>query len=251
VPTADLIRMLEELSLNAWPSLQTVHYDGWALRFANGYTRRANSINPLFSSSLNVDEKIKYCEGVFAARGMTPVFKMTPQSQPENLDTVLAKKWYREEALTSVQMLDMAGLEQPTIETVTISETLTDDWLKGYCRMNKVQERHTATLTQLLNNIVARHAFVTLHQDGEPVAMGLGVVDRGFVGLFDIVTDEAQRQRGYGKQLMLHVLHWASRNGAAHAYLQVMASNAAGQRLYWKLGFREVYQYWYRVKGNV
>ncbi len=251
VPTPDLIRLLEELSLNAWPSLQTVHYDGWALRFANGYTRRANSINPLFSSSLNVDEKIKYCEGVFEARGMKPVFKMTPQVQPENLDDVLAKKWYREEAQTSVQMLDLAGLETPTIETVTISEAPTEDWLKAYCRMNKMQERHVTTLTQLLNSIVPRHCFVTLHQSGEPVAVGMGVVDRGFVGLFDIVTDEPQRQRGYGRQLMLHLLNWGKRSGAEHAYLQVMASNTAAQRLYWKLGFREVYQYWYRVKGSV
>jgi GNAT superfamily N-acetyltransferase len=250
VPTPNLIRLLEELSLNAWPSLQTIHYDGWALRFANGYTRRANSINPLFSSSLNLDDKIRYCEGLFEARGMKPVFKMTPQVQPENLDNVLAKKWYREEAPTSVQILDLEGLEQPNIKTVTISETLTDSWLKAYCRMNRVPEQHVATLTQLLNNIVPRHCFMTLLQDGEAVAAGMGVVDRGYMGLFDIVTDEPQRQRGYGRQLMLNLLNWGKHNGAEQAYLQVMASNAAAQHLYWKLGFREVYQYWYRVKGN-
>ena len=34
-----MIRLIEELSLNAWPALQTVLYDGWVLRFADGYTR--------------------------------------------------------------------------------------------------------------------------------------------------------------------------------------------------------------------
>ena len=42
-----MIRTLEELSMNALPALQTMLYGGWVLRFANGYTRRANSINPI------------------------------------------------------------------------------------------------------------------------------------------------------------------------------------------------------------
>jgi ribosomal protein S18 acetylase RimI-like enzyme len=248
--STSLIGLLEELSLNAWPSLQTVHYDGWALRFANGYSRRSNSINPVFASSLPVDEKIKTCEGLFQARGLRPTFKMTPQVYPGNLDDILAKKWYREEAMTSVQMLDLSTLEAPTHDAVSITNSLTDDWLNAYCQLNRVAERHVPTLAQILDNIVMRHSFVALLQDGEAVSVGMAVVERGYMGLFDIVTDERLRGRGLGTQLMLHLLNWGKANGAAQAYLQVMAENKAAQSLYWKLGFREVYQYWYRVKAN-
>jgi N-acetylglutamate synthase len=43
---AAMIRYIEELALNAWPSLQPLLLDGSVVRFANGYTRRANSMNP-------------------------------------------------------------------------------------------------------------------------------------------------------------------------------------------------------------
>lgn len=41
----------EELQMNALPSLQTILYDGWVLRFAKGYTNRANSVNPIYEGT--------------------------------------------------------------------------------------------------------------------------------------------------------------------------------------------------------
>ena len=79
-----LIRSIEELSLNAWPALNTAFYDGWVLRFAEGYTRRANSINPLYPSTLDPIEKIRVCEEIYAARGQDIVFKLTPACEPAN-----------------------------------------------------------------------------------------------------------------------------------------------------------------------
>jgi N-acetylglutamate synthase len=81
-----LYRRLEEVALNAWPALQQMLFDGWLLRFARGYTKRANSINALYDSRLDVATKIAACEHAYTAQGLTPVFRLTPFASPPGLD---------------------------------------------------------------------------------------------------------------------------------------------------------------------
>ena len=74
------------------------------------------------------------------------------------------------------------------------------------------------------------------------------MLDRGWLSVYEIVTDPDFRQQGIGTQLMLHLLKWGKDRGAQSAYLQVMTENAPALRLYQKLGFREQYRYWYLQK---
>ncbi|MFC5734669.1 GNAT family N-acetyltransferase [Cytobacillus gottheilii] len=46
-----------------------------------------------------------------------------------------------------------------------------------------------------------------------------------YIGLFDIVTTEKYRNRGYGSKLIQNILQWGKENGAKYAYLQVILNN--------------------------
>jgi len=61
------------------------------------------------------------------------------------------------------------------------------------------------------------------------------------------VTAPEHRKKGYGTHLISSMLGWARESGARHAYIQVVERNSPARRLYGKLGFQEMYRYWYRI----
>ena len=244
-----MITTMEELSLNAWASLQTMLYDGWVIRFANGYTKRANSVNPLYSSNIDLEEKLQFCDSLYREKNLPAVFKLTRAVHPHDLDDRLAERGYQKDSLTSVQTVDLEVSDLQVPLTSELQESLSDDWLGNFCAMSAISEAQTETLREILLNIIPRRCFVSLTSNGRVVACGLGVLQSGYIGLFDIVTDPNFRRRGYGQQVVTSILGWGKENGAKMAYLQVMLNNPPALQLYAKLGFREHYQYWYRIKA--
>jgi ribosomal protein S18 acetylase RimI-like enzyme len=109
-----------------------------------------------------------------------------------------------------------------------------------------VEERNA--IASILSNIASKKFFVTLLNQDRVVSCGLAVLERQYVGIFNLVTDKSERRKGFAKQLTLNILDWAKQNGAKKAYLQVVLSNRPALNLYSKLGFQEIYQYFYRIK---
>jgi len=205
---------LEEISINHWPALSTMLYDGWVLRFSEGYTKRANSISPLYASTLDLEQKIKVCEELYARRGLPAVYKLTPFAQPAHLDGLLEKMGYAMSDTISVQTLDLDRVtEEPWNRSAEISESFTADWLDAYGALSGVLPEHRSVLERMLANIQTPAACVSLRLDGRVAACGMGVLERNTLGVFCIVTDPDYRNRGLGGQLMLHLLRWGNERG--------------------------------------
>jgi len=242
-------KRVEEVALNAWPALQQMLYDGWLLRFANGYTKRANSVNPLCASSLDVHTKITVCEQVYAEKELPPVFRLTPFALPSHLDRVLEQRHYRDIDHSLILCRDLQQMDIPAPSRALCAASL-DDWMESFSKLSRSDAARQQTHKQMLEAIPARRLLVSLVEDGVVVACGMGVLEDRYFGLFDIVTDPQRRNRGYGTQLVSGMLAWARANGAAVAYLQVTTHNLAARHLYAKLGFEELYRYWYRIAAH-
>lgn len=242
-------KKIEELSLNGWPALQTLVYDGWLVRFANGFTKRSNSINPIYQGNdQGVEEKIGRCETIYSQNGLDTVFKITPFVIPSQLDSILAQREYEIIDLTSVQTVDLSLIEEPRLNNVSIHNEINNEWLDVLRILNNLSSAHVEITRNLLSSSYLKKGFFVLYDHLMPVACGFGVIEQNYVGLYDIITDPKFRNQGYGRELILHILKWAKLNGATHGYLQVVKGNSPALRLYEKVGFKEIYTYWYRYK---
>ncbi|HLZ28532.1 MAG TPA: GNAT family N-acetyltransferase [Chloroflexota bacterium] len=243
-----LVRHVEELTLNAWPALNNLMYDGWVLSFSEGYTRRANSIHPLYPSTLPLADKIAACEASYAARGQQTVFKLTDSDL--ELDATLERLGYASAGTTSVQIADLSRLDSPVDGSVVLRSSLEADWQADFNRLSAIPDRFRATMQRMLRNIAPAHAFASISVGGQSVALGLAVAERGYVGLFDIVVDATVRNQGLGRRIVTRLLQWGRDHNATRAHLAVVLDNAPALHLYAQLGFTEAYRYWYRHKGT-
>ena len=71
--------------------------------------------------------------------------------------------------------------------------------------------------------------------DGEPCTTGFGALAEGHVGVFNIATPPAHRNRGFGTAVTSRVVADGVRGGAHAAYLQ---ASPMGFGVYERLGFR-------------
>jgi ribosomal protein S18 acetylase RimI-like enzyme len=243
-----VICRLEELSMNAWPALETIVGDGWVHRFSGGYTRRANSVHPLYPSSGDLAAKIAQIERLYQEQGLPAVFKLTAQSQPLGLEAALVERGYEVEAETSVHVADLGPMGSVAAVDIETSWGSAAEWREAFRRISKVAPEHQATHERILASILPLAGFAAVRQDGRIVGCGLGVVQGEWLGVFDVIVDGSARRQGHGERLMRGLMSWGQRMGADKAYLQVMQSNVAAVQLYEGLGFREAYSYWYRVK---
>ena len=245
------MRLLEEISANACPGLRWALVDGWAVRFADGYTRRANSVLPLYPGRSGLDARIAHCEALMAGEGLAPTFKLFPEAEPSDLDAELARRGYVRQGETCVMVLDRldgACRDVPAGFRFSVASEVREPWFDLYARNGGLDERKRRAARALMANIVPERRFVLLEGEDGVAGTALAVLEDGWAGIFDVVVRPDLRGRGLGRLLMERTLAEAASGGAERSYLQVLGDNAPAVSLYRSLGYRVAYPYWYRVK---
>lgn len=247
----DLIRRLEEISLNALPARQTVIDDGWVLRLTGGGTGRANAAYPLYGGSDELESRIARVEAVYRAAGLAPMFKLTPAAQPSGLeDALIARGYALRGSDTQVQIASLKTAPEPIWPsgiTVEHQSAVTTEWLEAFGATHTNWSADQMSIKRwMLESIATPAVYLLLRDGGTPIGVGTAICDGDWVGLFDIALIESARGRGLARPLSQELLRWGHSQGARRAYLQVVVDNPPALKTYARLGFEGVYSYWYR-----
>jgi N-acetylglutamate synthase len=244
-----IVQSVQEAALNGWPALRELVFDGWLLRFSDGYTRRANSVHPLSPGMHSLDEKIRYCEAIYAAQGLPALFCI-PSTAPPSLGHALDQRGYGPpEDETRLLHMNLAGEVPLPPEGVELEEGLPGDaWLRTLARLQGQGEAARNTHRKILEALAIPVVFASVPVgDGRLGAMAFGAVHHGMVCVNSVATDPGFRRRGLAHRAISGVLAWAHRHGATGACVPVVAENDPAVGLYEGLGFRdEIYRYHYR-----
>jgi ribosomal protein S18 acetylase RimI-like enzyme len=242
----DLARGLEERCFNAWPALRTMLVDGWVLRLSDGHTRRNNSATTFAPSSLPARTALDLVEATFRREGARPVVRLTPFAAADVAPELAARGYVDEDAtwvmaasapVSAAAASETAGLE------IRLTRALEEEWTQAAMIAYGHGAAGARSLRRTLPLILPDHAYVTVSCEGKALAFGLGVAERGWIGLYDLVVDPAARGRGLGSAMIAALRAWGAEQGAPRAYLQVRAANLGARALYARLGFRDVFRY--------
>lgn len=252
--TDELRRRVEEACFKGWPALREVLFDGWLLRFAQGHTRRTNSVNPIAPGTCELRDKIAHCETLYARAGLPTIFRISSLVEP-GLDRVLDGVGYGpvEDEIRVIYRELAPGHHLVDGDADVVEGVPSEAWLEAHARWSGNGEAAQRAQRGILQALSVPAVFTAARGgDGRLASLAFGAVHDGIVCVNLVVTDPACRRRGLSRRAVASVLAWArDRAGAEGACLPVVASNTPAVALYKGLGFdTELYRYHYRRRAS-
>lgn len=247
----EAVYYLEELAANAWPAKVVQLVDGWRFRYTPDVTsRRVNSVWPNNPGHyLTLSQKLDLVEAFYARRNLPARFQICRAAQPADLDEQLAERGYQIDAPTFVQSTAIDSVLQlvPNPETaVSLHTTLPDDWINFQQTQYHLSQEQVAARKMAFDRIGPRTVFALVPVDGKTAGIGLAILERGWLGIFGMMTHPDIRRQGIATAVLHALARWGRSQGASQAYLQVMENNEKARPLYNRAGFSTQYHYHYR-----
>ncbi|HTN48893.1 MAG TPA: GNAT family N-acetyltransferase [Burkholderiaceae bacterium] len=243
-----LAARVEDAGLTSSQPPQQTIYDGWLLRYSPGKAKRARSVNAVGAGRLPLDEKIAHVDAFYSSHGLPSLYRITPFTEPPALDRALQDAGYAAFDESRVMTAELSPAVHPSDPRRPLRQLGASEFAGIAGELRGSGAATVAAERQRIAGIALPSHFLVADDGDRAVACGSIVIDGGFAGIFNMVTAEQLRGRGYASAIVSELLRLAAQAGARLAYLQVDAANAAARRVYARFGFADRYAYWYRMQ---
>ena len=238
---------LEQVAARGWRAAEERWVGGarggWLLRAAGGFTGRANSVLPVGSPPLPLDDALAEVEGFYVERGLLPRFQLPTGAEPL-AGELEARGWTGYDPVL-VLAADLAALARTgdAVDRVRIDAAPDDAWVDAY-------HYRGGTLPEGARSVLTRGdalAFASVRDvAGDVLAIARGSLDDSWLGVTAVEVAPGARRQGLGTLVVVALAAWARERAGRWAYLQVAEENAAARSAYGRAGFVEHHRYHYR-----
>ncbi len=242
---------LARATARGWQPVESESLGDWELRYADGFTRRANSVLALGDPGVPLDEALGLVREWYARRGLHADVQTSTGAEGthELLCAELERRGWAQHTPAQVWTGALAPLgdADADVSGVRLARTCDEAWLSRYQRFG---EGSPAVLKVLHGGPSVWFASVASQEGagsghGVPAAIGRCVVDGRWAGFMAVEVSPEYRRRGLATAVMTAMARQALEEGASAAWLQVESGNEAAKAMYERMGFAPHHHYHY------
>ncbi|MEV6316008.1 GNAT family N-acetyltransferase [Streptomyces sp. NPDC051776] len=241
---------LDRVAARAWPAALSARLGDWELRWAGGFTRRANSVLAVGDPGVPLDRALKTVTAWYTQRGGPAYIQVSTGGAggaQEHLAAELAARGWIREVSALIRTAALSPLADAAADSdeegarVVLTRAIDGAWLSRYRRF---EETAPEVLKVLGGGPSVWFATVPAAEEGAPpAAIGRCVIDGRWAGFTAIEVAPGQRRQGLATAVMAALARKAQEEGASAAYLQVESDNGPAGALYDGMGFTTHHQY--------
>ena len=215
----------------------------------------------VFEGSDSEEDSSAVPQGARAGEMLVMMGAAPGQAQDELIESMNTLIQEAKETKAAEKETEEAAQEEQTTEAEVVSSPLPEgyrimirpradsEWIdRLFTLKGNISPVHRAIVPHMYAAIPKDEIAVTVLYGNETAGIGLGILDRGSVGIYAIHVNEAHRKKGIATAVISSILLEASSAHAQTAYLQVMEDNHPAICLYRKLGFSHSYRCYFRVR---
>jgi ribosomal protein S18 acetylase RimI-like enzyme len=202
-----------------------LEYDGWQLIHIDD---TVVEVLPAEASNIDIKTKVKFCERYAKQRQMKLQFKLFESKEMSDLLVWLKQSQYQIVQEQLLMRCNQFNHQPHRLKDVTIKIFEPQDErfsvLKKERKLEEIEIGNHACFCEITNGC-------------KSFGIAFATIKDCKMGIFNVFVESDFRGKGYGKQLVLALFHWASAYQIEYVYLNVDIQNKSAIHLYKQLGF--------------
>jgi ribosomal protein S18 acetylase RimI-like enzyme len=163
-----------------------------------------------------------------------------PSCDPPWLSETLSEMYFKKPTIEHAMLCELENFEAKSLGALTVNQVLEKDQVEHFLQVLEPYDKAARPFFEKLENwmLDKQEKLFVGYENNTPVAIASLYldIDTKSAGVFNLITLEHKRGKGFATQMMHHLLEYAQK--AKMKYATLYTASDSGYRIYERLGFK-------------